>query len=82
MVECVLLVGARYCRESAVISIRPLPRAGGVGLESRQQHGVTLGRAPRPCLLPGPQEKVFPRNLTQLPAAPGPGEYANAVVER
>ena len=59
----------------------PAPAFGGVGLESRQQHGVTLGRAPRPCLLPGPQEKVFPRNLTQLPAAPGPGEYANAVEE-
>ena len=41
----------------------------------KKQHGVTLGRAPRPCLLPGPQPYTYPRNKHQLPAEPGPGEY-------
>ena len=37
--------------------------------------GATLGHAPRPCLLPGPQDYEFPRNLTQKPAEPGPGAF-------
>ena len=64
----------RKKRYSKYRTLPPSP-AFSAPTDFKKQHGVTLGRAPRPCLLPGPQPYTYPRNINQLPSEPGPGEY-------
>ena len=64
----------RKKRYSKYRALPPSP-AFSAPTDFKKQHGVTLGRAPRPCLLPGPQPYEYSRNVRQLPAEPGPGEY-------
>lgn len=67
----------RIPRKKRYSKYRTLPAspAFSAPTDFKKQHGVTLGRAPRPCLLPGPQPYAYPRNMNQLPSEPGPGEY-------